>query len=190
MPPAGDALRYTRGAIILHGLMAVIIVINLGIGLTIDRFYPGQAALGDALIGLHRALGLSVIVLTLVRIGWRWGHPPPPWPAHMTPLERRIAGGVHRLFYLLMLVLPLTGWAMVSTGVPAGEVAGPAADFGVLVVPPLPFPNALGGAFHTGHAVLGWTMVALLLLHGLAVVKHWMFDRDNILSRLRIGASG
>ena len=165
--------------------MALIIIVNLTIGLTIDRFYPDAAAIGDAIIAVHRALGLTVIGLTLVRIGWRIGHPPPPWPAHMTPLERGIAQGVHRGFYGLMLALPLTGWAMVSTGVPAGQMAGPVADFGVFVVPPLPLPNASGGAFHASHAVLGWTMAVLLLLHSLAVAKHRVFDRDNILARIR-----
>ena len=166
--------------------MALIIIVNLAIGLTIDRFYPGAAAVGDAIIALHRALGLTIIVLTLVRIGWRIGHTPPPWPGHMTPLERRIATGVHLGFYALMLALPLTGWAMVSTGVPAGQVAGPAADFGVFAVPPLPLPNAWGGALHASHSTLGWTMTTLLLLHLLAVVKHRVFDRDNILDRIRL----
>ena len=167
--------------------MAVIIVINLAIGLTTDRFYPGQAAIGDAIIALHRALGFTVIVLTLVRIGWRVGHLPPAWPLHMTPLERGIASAVHLLFYALMLGLPLTGWAMVSTGVPVGQVAGPAADFGVFTVPSLPLPNAFGALFHSSHAALGWTMVVLLLIHGLAVAKHRVFDRDNILFRMRQG---
>ena len=168
--------------------MAAIIAVNLGIGLSIGRFYPGQATIGDALIALHRALGLSVIALALVRIGWRIGHRPPPWPAHMTPLERRLAGGVHALFYVLMLALPLTGWALVSTGLPPGQVAGPAAEFGPFAVPPLPLPNALGRAFYTSHSALGWTMLALLVLHALAVVKHWLFDRDNVLARIGFGA--
>ena len=183
-PPAAVASRYSRGAIILHWLMAAIIVVNLGIGLSIDRFYPGQAAIGDAIIALHRALGLGVIALTLVRIGWRINHPPPPLPAHMTPLERRLANSVHGLFYVLMLALPMTGWAMVSTGVPPGHVAGPAAEFGAFAVPPLPLPNALGSAFYAGHAALGWTMLGLLGLHGLAVIKHRLFDRDNVLARM------
>ena len=181
--------RYSQGAIVLHWLMTAIIVVNLSIGLSIDLFYPAQAAIGDLAIALHRALGLSVIILTLLRIGWRIGHRPPPWPAHMTPLERRLARGAHLLFYALMLALPLTGWAMVSTGVPAGHVAGPAADFGAFAVPPLPLPNAWGRVFHSSHATLGWAMLALLLLHGLAVAKHWMFDRDKILARMQFGKS-
>ncbi len=189
MPPAGDARRYSRGAIVLHWAMAGIIVINLAIGFSVDLFYPGHAQFGNAIIGLHRALGLSVIALTLVRIGWRIGHRPPPWPAHMTPLERRLAIGTHRLFYGLMLILPLTGWAMVSTGVPRGEVAGAAADFGAFTIPPLALPNGWGGAFHASHAVLGWTMAALLALHVLAVAKHRIFDRDDSLARMRYRAN-
>ena len=182
--------RYTRVAMGLHWVMAVVIVCNLASGLAFgaleDSTYPGVKALGGTIIGLHKALGLTVIVLTLVRIGWRLGHRPPPLPGHMTPLERGLAKITHVGFYALMLALPLSGWAMVSTG----KTVRPINVFGLLDVPALPVPPAWHMVFDDSHALLGWVMLATLALHLLAVVKHEVFDRDNLLARMRPAARG
>lgn len=171
-------------AIILHWLIAAIVVANLGGGLSAEWFFdhpdPARVAQGNAVMALHKSLGLLVILLTLGHIGWRIGHRPPPWPAHMTPLERRLAGAVHFLFYVLLLALPLTGWAMMSTG----KTIVPTAVFGWFAVPPLPVPQALGDAFQTGHHRLGWVMMALLAVHVLAALKHRIFDREPVLARM------
>ena len=177
--------RYTNVAVALHWLIAIIVIGNLIGGLTSDVFLensdPAMVALGRTLIGLHKALGLSVIALTLVRIGWRLANPPPPLPAHMTPLERRLSGLTHLGFYLLLLVLPLSGWAMVSTG----KTVMPVSIFGVFTVPALPLPGALHGVAHESHELLGWVMIATLALHVLAAIKHQWLDRDNLLARMR-----
>ena len=177
--------RYTKVAVGLHWLIALIVIGNLVGGLTIDAFLdsadPAMVAWGRTIMGVHKAMGLLVIALTLVRIGWRLANPPPPLPAHMTPLERRLAGLGHLAFYMLLLALPLTGWALVSTG----KVPRPVSIFGVFDVPPLPLPAALHGTAGPGHELLGWMMVATLALHVLAAVKHRWFDRDNLLARMR-----
>jgi cytochrome b561 len=187
MTTVTPAERYTKVAVSLHWLIALIVIGNLIGGLTIDVFLdnadPAMVAWGRTIMGIHKAMGLLVIALTLVRIGWRLANPPPPPPAHMTPLERRLAGLVHLAFYILLLALPLTGWALVSTG----KVPGPVSIFGVFGVPPLPLPASMHGTAGEGHELLGWVMVATLVLHVLAAVKHQWFDRDNLLARMRFG---
>jgi cytochrome b561 len=177
--------RYTRVAVGLHWLIAMLVIGNLVGGLTIDIFLdsadPAMVTTGRTIIGFHKALGLSVIALTLARIGWRLANPPPPMPAHMTPLERRLAGLTHLAFYMLLLALPMTGWALVSTG----KVPAPVSIFGLFEMPPLPLPASLHGTAGEGHELLGWVMVATLALHVLAAVKHQWFDRDNLLARMR-----
>ena len=185
MPEAAARFeRYTTVAIMLHWLIAIIVVGNLIGGLTIDVFLDspdaGMVAAGRTIIGLHKALGLLVIVLTLVRIGWRLANPPPPSPAAMSPIEKVLALAVQAVFYALLLILPLSGWAMVSTG----RVVGPIPFFGLFAVPALPLPAALHGAFGESHTVLGWLMVATITLHVLGAMKHQFLDRDHLIARM------
>lgn len=184
-PSHAASQRYTRVAVGLHWLIALIVIGNLIGGLTIDILLdsanPAMVTTGRTIMGLHKALGLSVIALTLVRIGWRLANPPPPLPAHMTPLERRLAGLTHLAFYGLLLALPMTGWALVSTG----KAPVPVSIFGLFDMPLLPLSPSLHGTSGEGHELLGWVMVAMLALHILAAVKHQWFDRDNLLARMR-----
>lgn len=172
--------RYSRVAIGLHWLITLAILANLIGGLTLDWFLdsadPAMKAQGLINIGLHKSLGLTIIVLTAARIAWRLANPPPQLPAHMTALERRLAQMTHGGFYALMLVLPLSGWALASTG------RAPIRWFGLFEVPRLPVGASQRGLFGEGHELLGWTMVALLALHVLAALKHHILDRDDVVA--------
>jgi cytochrome b561 len=173
-------------AIVLHWLIAALVLANLAGGLAAEWFYESpdtaRVAQGNALMALHKSLGFLVILLTLVRIGWRLSHPPPPWPGHMTPIERRLAGAVHLAFYALLLALPLSGWAMLSTG----RTVVPTPVFGWLAMPPLPVPQALGDSFQVAHQQFGRAMLVLLAVHVLATLKHRIFDREALLARMRV----
>ena len=174
------ARHYSCVAIILHWLIAVAIICNLIGGFSLDWFLesgePAMKERGLAIIGLHKSVGLTVILLTMLRIGWRLANPPPLLPAHMTVLERRLARLSHGVFYVLMLVLPLSGWALASTG------RGPILWFGLSAVPRLPVADTQRGLFGESHEVLAWTMVALLALHLSAALKHHILDRDGVLT--------
>ena len=155
--------RYARIAVVLHWLIALAIIANIIGGLTLDWFLdnadPAMKAQGLVNIALHKSVGLTIILLTVVRLAWRLANPPPALPAHMTRLERRLAQSSHAAFYLLMLALPLSGWALASTG------RAPIRWFGALDVPHLPVAASQRGLFGEGHELLGWTMVALLALN-------------------------
>lgn len=176
--------RYSSVAITFHWLIAALIIGNLIGGLTLDWFLDSPDAamkqLGFTIINLHKSIGLTVILLTLARIGWRIANPPPPLPAHMTGTETVLARITHYGFYVLMLAMPLSGWAMSSTG----KIQYPILWFGLFEVPKLPFDKSLGGFFHESHELLGWLMIATLALHVAAVVKHITMDRDNVLARM------
>lgn len=169
---------------VLHWLIALLVVGNLAGGHLLELFADsadaGRKAIGATIIFLHMSVGVTVLALTLVRFGWRLYKPPPALPGYMTVFERRAARGVHWGFYLLLLVLPFSGWAMLSTAPTPESLPW----FGLLTLPPLPLPPGLRGLFHEGHAVLGWAMLLLIALHVGATLKHHVLDRDDLLARM------
>jgi cytochrome b561 len=180
----GARSRYSTVAIWLHWIIALIVTANLIGGLSFDIFFdsedPAMKQLGFTIIGLHKSFGLTVIMLTLVRLGWRIANPPPPLPVHMTRIEVIAAKATHHGFYALLLLLPLSGWALVSTS----KLQFPILWFGLFEVPRLPLDKAFGEFFSEGHETLAFVTIALLAVHVLAALKHHYFDRDDILARM------
>jgi cytochrome b561 len=131
---------------------------------------------------LHKSFGLTVIGLTLLRIVWRLMHPVPPLPGHMTRIEVALAKSSHTVFYILMLAMPMTGWAMVSTSMKRFPIN----YFGLGQAPYLPLEQAkpLAHYFGSAHELLGYTAIALIAVHVLAAFKHHVFDRDDVLMRM------
>jgi cytochrome b561 len=170
-----SADRYSSGAIWFHWIIAALVVFNLVVGL----FHEGVPAL-RALMGAHKAVGITVLVLTLGRIGWRLGHTPPPLPAGLPGWERTIAKAARWGFYALMLAMPLTGWAMVSDGNPPH----PLPWFGLFDVPLLPVDTATGAAAHEAHELLGWLFVGLVALHVAGALRHHFVLRNSVLRRM------
>ena len=132
-------------------------------------------------MGLHKSFGLTVIALTLIRIGWRVANPPPPFPHYFTAGERLLARTAHAAFYLGMLVIPFSGWVM------ADRNTRPLSFFGAFDVPKFGVDKPVADAAHELHEILGWAMLALIALHILGLVKHLVLDRDNLLVRMGLG---
>ena len=98
--------RYSKGAIILHWLMALMIIGNLAGGFLHD-FVPREGGQRALVMDFHKSFGLTIIALTLFRLGWRLGHSVPALPAYFTGGERLLAKAAHWGFYAVMLALPL-----------------------------------------------------------------------------------
>ena len=119
--------RYTRVAIVLHWTIAAFIVFNLCSGFFIESWLHGQfkdsapPQISWMSLVLHVSSGLTVLALTAARIVWRLLNDPPPHPAGMKPWERRTAKFAHFLLYAAMVLMPLTGWAILSAHPPAGS---------------------------------------------------------------------
>ncbi|KQN19308.1 cytochrome B [Sphingomonas sp. Leaf33] len=167
--------RYARGSIVFHWTIAVAILLNLAIGIGHDAMPRGWGVMP-----LHKSLGITVLVLTLARLAWRLVHRPPPLHPDMPVWERLAANASHWALYAFSILVPLTGWAMVS----GGEVRRPLDWFGLFPIPYLPVSQATAGAAHEGHEVLGYALLALVVLHTLAALRHHLILRDSTLVRM------
>ena len=172
---ATPAERYSTGAIWFHWIIAALVIFNIIVGI----FHEGIPAL-RALMGAHKAIGIAVLVLTIGRIAWRFAHRPPPFSSEVTGWERTTAVAVRRIFYALMLVMPLSGWVMVS----ASTHPHPLSWFGIFDVPLLPVVHAAKAPASTTHLVLGYLFAALAVLHILGALRHQLILRDSVLGRM------
>jgi cytochrome b561 len=197
---ATQAQRYTAVAIVLHWAIAVAILFMIPMGLWMHE----SAEHGDVsaqlfrAYQLHKSIGLTVLALSLVRLGWRLMNPPPPLPEHMPGWERLIAKATHWAFYALMIGLPLSGWLYVSAGWSIHDDAPlPVATqwFGLFRVPSLFGLNQADLGVRedtaetalTAHAYLAYATLGLAALHVLAALKHHLFDKDEVLAHMAPG---
>ena len=179
MPANSAQARYSTVAIVLHWLIAAAIVFQIILAWRMD----GKTPEGFALVQLHKSVGISILLLSLLRLGWRLGHKPPALPAGMASWEKLLAHVAHVGLYVIMIGMPITGWIMVSTSrfqVPTvlyGVIPWPhVPGLGHLVDPAKSAWNSFG---HNGHEVLAWGAYILIALHVAGALKHQLFSRDE-----------
>lgn len=188
--PDAAARRYSGVAILLHWLIVAAILFQAILGWRMGNGPNGPATF--ALFQLHKSIGISILLLSLARLGWRLRHPAPPPLPHRPTWERLGSKAVHAGFYLVAIGLPLTGWITVS----ASRTGIPTLLYGVVPWPHRPFiPDLAPGAKHLwreagerGHGILLLLTCALLALHVGAVIKHQVIDRDATFARMAPGA--
>ncbi|MFO1013093.1 MAG: cytochrome b [Caulobacteraceae bacterium] len=179
--------RYNAVAMLLHWLIAGLLLWNIGLSWYFDKL-EGMAKIAP--IQLHKSIGLTILVLSLARLGWRFISPPPALPGYVRGWERFAAHATYVLFYVIMIGMPLTGWAFSS----ASRLIHlyPLSLFGVIPWPAIaPLANlptdqmkAAHDAFELGHEVLGKLAYLLILLHVGAALRHQFFKRDDIVARM------
>lgn len=169
--------RYSIVSLVFHWGLALLILAQV---LLITAHESTEGPISREFVTVHKALGLTILVLTLARIGWRLANPAIPFPAAMPRWEKIIARTSHVLFHVLLLGLPLTGWAASSAG--GREIAW----FGLFQWPllPLPLDRDLAGTLMDFHRAGVKVLYVLLALHVLAALKHHFINRDNVLHRM------
>lgn len=173
MPTVG----YSRTAIALHWLIALLIFCAFPLGITMADlpFSPGRLKL----YSYHKWLGVTVFLLALARLLWRLKHPAPPPPAGMPAWQRIASVATHHLLYALILAVPISGWLMSS-----------AKGFQTVYLGLVPLPDllskdkALGESLLLAHQVLNFALGALVITHLTAALKHHFIDRDEVLGRM------
>ena len=180
-------LRYGTGAMIFHWVIAALLIANICLGLyfaDLPRSDPWKFELTQ----FHKSIGLTILVLSVLRLAWRLSHPVPPLPAGMSWGLRVAARASHWLFYFLIIAIPLSGWIMVS----ASPLGLPTNYFHIFHWPNLWFVADLPRAQKIGlheplesvHNVLAWSAIVLIPIHVLAALYHQFVRRDDLLWRM------
>lgn len=176
--------RYSAVAIALHWVIAAGILFMIGLGWNMDG--------SESLYQLHKSIGITILLLTVARIVWRVMNPPPALPSGMKPWEKALSHGVHIAFYALMLLMPLSGWLVVSTSY---DFDIPTVLFGLVSWPDIPgtgfLANEAGhGSVEFVHSKLAWVAIILLGLHVAGAVKHEVTAEEGVLKRMIPGLFG
>lgn len=163
---------------LLHWLMALLILAMLFIGVSMVGDLSTRHPL---LVELHKATGLALLVLVVLRIALRLSLAHPPLPRTLPPLQRLAAGASHALLYLLMLAMPLLGWAMLSAGGYPRPLQLPAIA---------PHDLQLYAILRQAHGWAGYVLFATVLLHLAAALMHALVHRDGVLRSMWPGPLG
>lgn len=178
--------RYGQVSIGLHWVIALAVVVQACLGWYMNEVLPDHSAAQAQIQDIHISLGITILLLVLIRIGVRLTHPAPPLPAAIPLWERIIARATHVIFYLLLLALPVTGWIIVSLRAPPIHVWG------------LPWPHLPGMAdlfgspaprpvrreiTHIHVFILIWITVITLALHVAGALWH-QFNGPRVLWRM------
>ncbi len=168
--------RYSAMAIALHWLTAAMVVAGFTLGLSMIGLPLSRQKL--QWYAWHKWIGITVWLLTCARLAWRLGHPGPAMPP-MPEWQRRVAVLVHVLLYVLLLLIPVSGWLHSSaTGVQVVYL-------GLVPLPDLVARDReLGDVLRTVHVTLNFTLLAVVCLHTVAALKHHFVDRDTVLTRI------
>ena len=176
-----EAVRgYGAAAKALHWLTAVLVVLQVTLALRAWKLPPGSVK--NALLGQHMSVGLCVLLMTIVRLGWRRQHGAPALPESISPRPRWAARVNHGLLYALLLLLPLSGWTMVSAAGIAPSL------FGIVPLPALLATNAESHqVLKLVHLTLNTLLFFALPLHVGAALWHGL-RRDGVFARMLPGA--
>jgi cytochrome b561 len=178
---APDTGRFTRPAIALHWLLAVLLIGQFAFGFLLGEIPRNTPARGFW-INQHKSVGLVIGLLVLLRLAWRLRHPPPP-PLPMPVWQRRAAHASHWAMYACMVLMPLSGYLgsnFSKHGIKLFHI--------VRLAPWGPDDRQLYAIFNQTHAVTAVVFLLLIGLHLLAVAKHVLIDRDRLLARMWPGS--
>jgi cytochrome b561 len=176
IPLIAASRTYTRTAIALHWLAALLIVCNLTLGISMVNVPLSPLKL--RLFLWHKSIGLTVFLTVTARLLWRTAHPAPP-PEPMPAWQCRAATATHVALYVLMFAIPLSGWIYSSaTGVSVVYL-------GLVPLPDLiPKDKAAAAVLKVVHGTLNFTLLVLVCLHAGAALRHEIVHRDGVLPRM------
>lgn len=180
-------VKYTRTAMALHWLVALFISINLVLIWFLDYWPEERVRLA---IDTHKSIGITLLGLVIVRLLWRVTHTPPPLPASYARWEQRVSHAAHMLLYVLIFLMPISGWLQDSAWKDAA--AHPMQLFGLVPWPRIGWvmnvepttKELLHDAFGLLHEVTSYLLYALWIAHVAGALKHQFKDKERELQRI------
>ena len=172
----GDAtVRYSHGAATFHWLTGALVLTQIYVGFRFGELPKGPARM--ELFTVHKTLGVTILILALLRLAYRLLNPPPPYPSDMPRWDRALAVWSHRIVYAAIIALPLTGLIAVSERAKNDWVD----LLWGLQFPALPLGD--GELFGEVHEILVFATIALLVIHVAAAIYH-LIARDAASGRM------
>jgi cytochrome b561 len=179
MSARNTVVRYSPMAQFLHWAVVVLLAVQIPLGKIAHELPVGLERL--AMMSRHKSVGITILALALVRLAWRWFDRPPP-PPPMPGWQATAARLNHWALYALLFALPITGWLMSSAA------NRPVSWFGLVQLPDFIAPDeGLEEILEEAHEWLVNVLLALVILHVAAALKHQFLDRDGLLLRMLPG---
>lgn len=164
----------------LHWLIALLVLGMLIVGFVMASLPEGPTQ--HSLIAWHKSIGMTLLLLMVIRLGWRFANPPPALPATVPHWEHLAARSLQNLFYLLLFAMPISGWVMSSLGGHSVMVWG---WFNAAL--PVAQNKQMADNVWTAHVVIAWVIIGCLALHIAAALKHHFIEKNNVLRRMLPG---
>jgi cytochrome b561 len=178
--PATGIPAYTVTARVLHWLIAVLVLIQIPLGVVIANEWGGPWQ--QPLYNLHKSFGAVILPLVIVRLLWRWTHPPLPLPDDIPPLQQFAAHTTHWALYALLIVQPVIGW-IATSAYPA-----PLPVFGLFELPKIwGEDKAFAERLFVVHRWLGGAIAVVAAMHIGAALHHHFVRKDRVLMRMLTG---
>ena len=172
-----SSLRYTKTAIAIHWISAAVIIAAFVLAFSLDEMPLSPKKL--QMISWHKWLGITALGLTAFRLLWRITHIPPEPVTTIPRWQQLSAIWLHRTLYFMLLVIPLSGWAM------SCAKGYPVVYLGLIPLPCLLEKNLeLGAQLLDLHEALNYALLGMLFLHVAAAIKHHIIERDETLARM------
>lgn len=171
-------VRYTYTAMLLHWLIALLVVAAFTMGLVMTDI-PGLTPTKLRYYSWHKWMGVTVLLLAVLRVLWRLGHAAPDYPATMPRWQQTAARGLHGLLYVLIFAVPLSGYFYsLASGVPVVYL-------GLVELPVLIDASpTLKPVLKAVHFWLNMLLAASVAIHVGAALKHQFVDRDGTMRRI------
>ena len=168
--------RYGAFHQLLHWLIGLGMIGMVFFGLVMEDIAPEGNKY--AYYGLHKSIGITILILVAIRLFWRFTNPIPHLPAGMTKWQILLAHGVHLGLYVVMIGMPLSGWMMSSGG------GHPVSLWGIPMPSLIEKDKTIGHFFHEAHEIGGWVVLALVGLHVVGAIFHQFVLKDGLMMRM------
>ena len=167
--------RYGSISKFFHWIIFLLVFVMIFLG-----YFMGDVtdkALRGAVSNIHKIIGISILLLMILRGVWALLNPKPVVP-NVSGWERALERVWHFYLYLLLLAMPIVGWV--------GSVAKGKDPhlFGKLLSLPVPQNKLLGDFLFDIHGLLAIFIIAFVSIHVLAALYHHYVKKDNVLIRM------
>lgn len=171
------AERFGLVAKSLHWLTLILLIaaFTLAISMVNMPFSPRKLEF----YSWHKWVGVTIFLVAILRLGWRFANPVPPAPPNTPAWQRRLAGLSHTALYAILIIMPVTGWIMSSA------LNLPVVYLGLIPMPsPFGVNRELGEAMKVVHLALAITLLMLIAVHVAAAIYHHFALRDDVMRRM------